>query len=126
MLYRLSKFFLHWKIKFFADMLSLPWGVNNMLEGTCDSYPIYVPRITEETFEFVLSNMFGRYVFTLAPTYVCDDPFVGMSQSQQSQTSLPDWIAPSSGLSQTFIYMQLTISMCMSSSAMFILPLLSL
>jgi hypothetical protein len=97
-----------------------------MLEGTCDSSPIYVPGISEETFEFVLNNMFGRYVLTLAPMYVCDDPFVGMSRSQQSQTSLLDWIAPSSGLFQTSAYMRLTISMCMSSLAASILPLLSL
>ena len=65
-LYRLSKFILRRKIKFFFDALSLPLGVNNMREGTCDQSPILVPGITEEPFDFVLSSMFGRYVFKFA------------------------------------------------------------
>jgi hypothetical protein len=65
-LYRLSKFVLRRKIKFFFDALGLPLGANNMIEGTCDQFPILVPGITEEPFDFVLNSMFGRYVFKFA------------------------------------------------------------
>jgi hypothetical protein len=38
-----------------------------MLEGTCDEYPIHVPGISEESFDFMLDTMFSRYAFAFTP-----------------------------------------------------------
>lgn len=60
-LYRLSRHTLASQFGLFRDMFELPVGDNNRNEGATDEFPVFVPSISEEGFNFILNVAIGRY-----------------------------------------------------------------